>query len=134
MILGTGIDIISVNRFARWHSYSNIKLQKIFSSEEITYCLSNVEFSAQRFAVRFAAREALYKAISQADKKLQIPFLTLCKAVTIIKSPSPTLFINQKKIEQLPISFFINTKIFLSLSHSKETACAMVILEKTYDT
>ena len=88
MILGIGIDSVEIERFAHWHTYSDHSLSRIFSAEEIAYCRANPVLATQRFAVRFAAREALYKALSTAAPGNTIPFLTLCRAVTITHSAS----------------------------------------------
>ena len=85
MILGIGVDTVEVNRFSEWHTYSKKKLLRIFSDEEIEYCLSNPNKSAERFAARFAAREAFFKALSYAYPSKNVPFLTLCKAIIIKK-------------------------------------------------
>src|SRR5437660_10642865 len=85
MILGIGVDTVDIQRFALWNSYSRKKLLRIFSPQEIDYCLSNQQKSAERFAARFAAREALYKALSYAYPHKKIPFLTLCRCTIITK-------------------------------------------------
>src|ERR1700760_1560832 len=85
MILGIGVDTIEIERFASWQTYSRQKLLRIFSQEEIDYVLSNQQKSAERFAVRFSAREALYKALSYAFPDKKIPFLMLCKNTTVTK-------------------------------------------------
>jgi holo-[acyl-carrier protein] synthase len=124
MIRGIGVDTIEIKRFALWHTYSRKKLARIFSSEEIDYCLSDKNKSAQRFAVRFAAREALYKALSYAFPDKKIPFLTLCSCTTITK---------KNRLPQIIIHDSIDTNhvtIHLSLSHSRTIATAFVVIEE----
>jgi holo-[acyl-carrier protein] synthase len=126
MILGIGVDTIEIERFSLWHTYSPKKLRRIFSVEEIDYCLSQKNKSAERFAARFAAREALYKALSYAYPDNKLPFLTLCAYTTI------------KKIGQRPILVLNNESgidmsslhIHLSWSHSRTQATAFVVLER----
>ncbi len=67
MILAIGHDIVEINRFAHWHTYSLKKLSKVFNQSEIDYCLQHPAYTAQRFAVRFAAKEAAYKALCSAQ-------------------------------------------------------------------
>ena len=64
MIIGTGIDIIEIERIQkaidRW---GNSFLEHVFTPKEIAYA-KKYAASAQHFAARFAAKEAVYKAIS----------------------------------------------------------------------
>ncbi|CAN5131913.1 holo-ACP synthase [soil metagenome] len=124
MIVGIGVDSVEVARFAHWHTYSQKALLRIFSHSEIEYCLSVPVKSAERFAVRFAAREALFKAYSSWQPDHQIPFLTFCRATTIIKKNAPYVIIDPQVLSNSS-----NIKISLSLTHSKNTAIAFIILE-----
>ncbi len=125
MILAIGIDCIEIERFAQWHLYSDAQLSRIFCPQEIAYCKENPTLAAQRFAVRFAAREALYKALAQAMPGHSVPFLTLCRNVII-----------QKDTQNVPFLALKNTlgpkkaKYLLSLTHSKTMATAFVVIEK----
>lgn len=122
MILGIGVDSVEIARFAHWHTYSAKQLLRIFSHEEIDYCLSVPSKSAERFAVRFAAREALFKAYCAWQPDHRIPFLSFCNAVTIIKKKGiPEVVID----DQLP-----ECKITISLTHTRTIATAFVILEQ----
>jgi holo-[acyl-carrier protein] synthase len=63
MIIGIGIDLVEVSRIAlalsRWGSkFEN----RVFSEKEMFYCNSKKD-RAQRLACRFAAKEALLKAL-----------------------------------------------------------------------
>jgi len=64
MILGTGIDIIEIERIQkaidRWGEHF---LKHVFTDKEITH-VQKYKFPAQHYAVRFAAKEAVYKAMS----------------------------------------------------------------------
>ena len=136
MIIGLGIDSVAVERFKAWNSYSFKQLKRVFSASEIEYCSANSLLSAQRFAVRFAAREALFKAISQALPTHSIPFLTLCRATTIkvvAKAPVITVETGLLSLYGVPLGScdpsYMN--IVCSLSHTDQIATAIVILEKT---
>jgi holo-[acyl-carrier protein] synthase len=63
MIIGIGVDIVDVRRIerivVRWQDRF---LRRVFTDNEIRYC-NNKKNPAQRFATRFAAKEAFIKAI-----------------------------------------------------------------------
>lgn len=120
MILGIGIDTVEVKRFANWHTKSEKQLLRIFSQLEVAYCLNVRVKSAERFAVRFAAREALYKGLSQAFPDYKIPFLTLCQSITITTSPAPSIEIKK--------GFFPSHTILLSFTHTHRHATALLMI------
>ena len=133
MILGVGIDSVEIERFAHWKQYSHKKLSRLFSQEEIDYCLSSPFKSAERFALRFAAREAFFKAFSQLAPGIKAPFLTVCKQVAIKIAPNGHRYleINWSSITQK--TRFINPEAISCLSsftHTKTTATALVFLQK----
>jgi len=61
MILGLGIDLMEVDKI-RKDVQSEHYLHKVFTDTEIMECKS-VSNSAERFAGRFAAKEAFMKAV-----------------------------------------------------------------------
>jgi holo-[acyl-carrier protein] synthase len=69
MIIGIGVDLIDVRRFEsiifRWqHKF----LKRIFTDKEIKYC-NTKKHPAQRFATRYAAKEAFVKALFPRGQK-----------------------------------------------------------------
>ena len=129
MIKGIGTDIIEIERFKNWHSFSQKQLLKIFSPDEITYCLSIPQKTAERFAARFAAKEAFYKALS-INYSHNLSLLQLCKYVQIIKDQEyPQLDVDWAGLSgkiHIPLK---NPAVLISLSHNKSSAIAMVILQ-----
>lgn len=119
MIKGIGIDAVAISRFAEWHAKSLHELKKIFTDQEIEYCLSNPQKSAERFAVRFAAKEAFLKALqSQSNQKLS--FFTVAKKVEIIRSHTGA-----------PRLIFCDDSSLLchlSLTHTDDIAIAYIII------
>ena len=68
MIVGTGIDIIEVPRLgAAIERFGERFLQRIFTAAEIRYCDSKPN-RVERYAARFAAKEAALKAIGTGWK------------------------------------------------------------------
>lgn len=129
MIVSIGIDSVEITRFTDWHTHSHKQLEKILSLQEIAYCLEISTKSAERFAVRFAVREAFYKAFSQAFNTLNIPFLTMCKAIVIDKltNGAPYLTVNWQALE-VPESLHYTTHI--SVTHTQTIATAIIIFSK----
>lgn len=129
MILGIGVDSVEIERFKQWSSYTPKTLKRIFSPQEIEYCLQNPTKSAERFAVRFAAREAFFKALSVHQPEYSMPFLTLCRLITIEKNKnnSPCLIANWR---QIALHLSIRpVEVLLSLTHTQQIATAFVVLQ-----
>ena len=59
---GLGIDIVEIDRIHKLALKNRSFLTRIFTSEEIRYC-SRKKKKWQHFAVRFAAKEAVWKAL-----------------------------------------------------------------------
>ena len=114
MIIGTGIDIIEIKRIQkaidRW---GNGFLDQVFNKEEIAYAKKH-KYPTQHFAARFAAKEAIVKAIGD---NAHIHW----KDMTILnnKHGQPFCVSNKKKFKK---------KIFISLSHSENYAVASAII------
>lgn len=125
MIVGIGIDAVDIARFSNWYTYSTKKLGRVFSEDEIAYCMLICAKTKERFAARFAAKEAFYKAFFAAYPSNTIPFLTLCKAISLYSSVNrkPELLINWEILGKSPLTCHI------SLTHTATMATAFVILE-----
>lgn len=123
MILGVGIDTVQVERFSGWANKSLKSLNRIFSSEEIAYALACPTLSAQRFAVRFAAKEAFYKAFTQATGQHR-PLLEIVKKVSV--APGGVQLQVDGSIWPQSMT---NIYTHLSLTHSGQQGVALVIIE-----
>ena len=65
MRVQTGIDIIEVSRIEETIKMQGEKfLTRIFTPNEIIYCSQTKKMQYQHYAARFAAKEAIFKAIS----------------------------------------------------------------------
>ncbi len=124
MILGMGIDLVDIERFSKFHLYSPHALSRVFSSEEIAYCLKVPLKSAERFAVRFAAKEALFKALCHLKRSPVTSFLNLCKISSLKNSPIPHFSLSWESLELAPCL------ILVTITHSAKTASAIVLLQK----
>ena len=110
---GIGIDVSSVKKFRDKTFEDNQSFyKKLFSDEEIAYCLKFKNYY-EKFAGKFALKEALIKSISQK--------IDLLKIETSYLDLKP-----QIKILDPEISY----EFLASLSHENEFAIAVVISEK----
>ena len=66
MRVTTGIDIIEVDRIKKSiEELGDSFLNRIYTKREIDYCNKSGVMKYQHFAARFAAKEAIFKAISE---------------------------------------------------------------------
>lgn len=122
MIYGIGIDIVKIERMKEAHEKWGLRFfEKFLTEQEVSYCFEKKDpyLSA---SVRFAAKEALVKAIGSEI------FVNL-KDVEIVSSESGRPWI---KVHGELQRFFAEKGInrcHLSLSHEKEFGVACVVLE-----
>jgi holo-[acyl-carrier protein] synthase len=123
MIVGTGIDIIEVERIALRVGRDSGFRDLVFSKDEIMYCESKA-FPFQHYAARFAAKEAFLKAIGRGwDTGLSFHEIEVVNQA----NGKPGLRISgqtEKELKSLGIR-----SMHVSLSHLKTMATAVVILE-----
>ena len=132
MIAGIGIDSVEIERFSDWVNHSPEQLKKIFSEKEIGHCLQNKQNAPERFAARFAVREAFFKALSNIMPGNTIPFLTVCKNISIHheQNGNPNLTVDwHLLVEKYGKPIASDLKTFISLTHTADTATALVIVE-----
>lgn len=67
MIVGVGCDIIEIERIARAIKRESF-IRRVFTAEEAGYCQRRGQQAAASFAARFAAKEAVLKALSSCQK------------------------------------------------------------------
>lgn len=123
MIYGTGIDIIEVERIEKALMRDNGFKDKIFTPLEIEYCESKKN-KYQHYAARFSAKESFLKAIG-TGWRFGIRFADIELFHDELGQPHIRV---SGKAEELINNLQIS-KIHVSLSHLKETATAIVILE-----
>lgn len=120
MKINCGTDIIEVCRIKESIERKGDKfLNKIYTEKEIEYCNSKNNMKYQHFAARFAAKEAIFKAISNMLKdKYEITW----KDVEILNDENGRPYVhflnNDYNIKQIDIS----------ISHLKEYAIANCII------
>ena len=63
MIVGVGVDVVEIPRLRKILArYGERFAQRVFTPEEREYCAAHTD-PAPHYAVRFAAKEALFKAL-----------------------------------------------------------------------
>lgn len=109
-----GIDIVEIKRIAQLAKRNARFLSRVFSPEEIRYCWDKKK-KWQHFAVRFAAKEAVWKALGR-------PGLNL-KDISITRAASgrPSVLLEGRPAPHIQIS----------LTHTEDTAAAVALLVKT---
>ncbi len=129
MMQAIGIDAVEIARFAQWHTKSLTSLQRVFSKAEIAYALENSAKSAERFAVRFAAKEAFLKAVQQLFPVHTFSLLKILKYCSIEKTSTdqPYLIIDWHQLIGQDIPTISHS---VSLTHTHTTAFAVVMLYK----
>ena len=124
MIVGTGIDLAEVPRLAAAiDRFGDRFLRRIFTPDEIRYCESKAN-RVERYAARFAAKEAGLKAIGTGWRRG-----VSWTDVEVRREPGgrPTLVFHGKAADfaaKLGVK-----RVSLSLTHTREHAMAQVILE-----
>jgi holo-[acyl-carrier protein] synthase len=124
MVIGIGTDMIEIARIAQSiDRFGDRFLHRIYTAQEIAYCRRKKN-SAESLAARFAAKEAAAKALGTGISR-GIGWLDL----EVVRQPSgkPTLQLSGRaaqRAKQLGVA-----TISLSLTHSKDTALAFVVME-----
>ena len=88
-ICGVGIDIVEISRIREKIAGNRAFLKRVFTEEELKYSLGKKN-QYQRLAVRFAAKEAVWKAVGLKGLAL--------KDIGIVKAPDMAkIFIFQRQ-------------------------------------
>lgn len=123
MELFTGVDIVEIQRITdSINKYGDVFLKRIYTAQEIEYCEARNVGKYQSYAARFAAKEALSKAIGtgiSGDASL-----TEIEVVNDAMG-APKLFLHGaalRKANEMGVKEFK-----VSLSHSHNYAVAFVV-------
>ncbi|WP_417136220.1 holo-ACP synthase [Phascolarctobacterium succinatutens] len=122
MIVGVGCDIIEIERITRAIKSESF-IRRVFTAEEAAYCQRRGQQAAASFAARFAAKEAVLKALGTGLREGSLQEIAVDNDGL------------GKPLVQLSGHFAMLAKqlgvknIQISLSHSRELATAYVIME-----
>jgi len=125
MIKGIGVDLVSLTSVnSILETRKGESLREIFTDEEINLCRNSLN-SIERFATRFAAKEATMKAFGVGWEQDGLDWTEIEIKSDDKDRPSIHLIGKAKKMaDELGIK-----QIWISLSHEENFAIAMVLLE-----
>jgi len=123
MVTGIGIDMIETKRIEEKIVKESGFREKVFSKNEIDYCEGKAH-KYEHYAARFAAKEAFFKALGTGWKNG-----TSFNEIEISNEESgkpEIVFLSEtaNTIQDMAIG-----KISVSLSHLKDIAAAVVVIE-----
>ena len=128
LIIGCGIDLVKIERIEkiikRWGNNFN---SRIFTPLERDYCEKKKDNKFQSYAGKFAAKEALLKALGLGLrggnwKEIEIRNNELGQPIIDTSG----------KLKNIALTKGVK-KYFITISHTKEYAIAQVILEGLFD-
>lgn len=128
MVLGTGVDLVSVPRIEEFRRRrGDAGLRRLWSAAEVGYCLALARPDPS-LAARFAAKEAFFKALGTGFGRGG-----RFTEVEVARSTSgrPVLLLHGQAAE-LARSCGVG-RIHLSLTHTDDLAAATILLEGAGD-
>ena len=122
MIVGMGIDLVSIERLAESLQSEAFK-RRVFSPAEMALCEGRAN-STERYAGKFAAKEALMKAIGKGIRQ-EVWFTQ----IEVLNQESGAPFISANGEAGVILAALGADRVHVSISHTGEMAVAVVILE-----
>jgi holo-[acyl-carrier protein] synthase len=124
MIVGIGMDLISVDRVGRLiERFGDRALERLYTPEEVAYCRGRSAPHAS-FAARFAAKEALFKALGTGWAGGMAWWEVEVRAD---ETGAPGLRLSGLAAQQA--AALGATRVHVSLTHTHDLAGAYVVLE-----
>jgi holo-[acyl-carrier protein] synthase len=126
VILGVGVDLVEVPRMQRIleRPWARRFVERVFCPEEIAVC-DGAARPAEAYAARFAAKEAVAKALGTGFSRGITPAAIVVRGG---ERTRPTISLQAKALilaESMNVS-----DIHVSLTHTASDASAMVVIEK----
>jgi len=128
LIIGCGIDLVKIERIEKIiKKWGNNFIFRIFTPLERDYCEKKKDNKFQSYAGKFAAKEALLKALGLGLREAN------WKEIEIKNDElGQPIMGTSGKLKNIASTKGVS-KYFISISHTKEYAVAQVILEGTLD-
>jgi holo-[acyl-carrier protein] synthase len=112
--VGVGIDLIEIERVERALERRPRLAERLFTDAELAYARERAR-PGRHLAARFAAKEAVIKALGQG-----VPL----KEIEVVSGEPPRLRLHGRAAEVAG-----DTEIAISLTHSRDTAAAVAVAE-----
>ena len=126
MITGIGIDVVHVHRMQRWHKNPGL-LERFFHPEELSEALAKKKGADLSLAARFAAKEAFGKALGTGLAGIVLKDIMVKNR----HNGQPDIVVSGTAAAALKKSGA--ARIHVSLTHERDNAVAMVVLENEKD-
>ena len=122
MITGIGIDIVQIPRMERWRQRPGL-LERYFHPQELAAVFSRRGGTDHSLAARFAAKEAFGKALGTGFAGMVL------KDIMVMSHPNgrPEMQVTGTAMDALKKNGA--NRVHLSLTHERDTAAAVVVLE-----
>ena len=127
MAISCGNDIIKVSRIKdSIEKIGETFIKRIYTAEEISYCESRRMCKYQSYAVRFAAKEAVYKALSPGEEGF-----TSWRDVEVkrLENGKPIVILSGALADYAMSKGITDKNIEISLSHDEDYAIATAVIE-----
>jgi holo-[acyl-carrier protein] synthase len=122
VITGIGLDIIHVSRMDKWRKTPGL-LERFFHPDELSDAFSRGSVASLSLAARFAAKEAFGKALGRGLEGIVLKDIKVRNR----HNGQPEIMVSGTALDAIKQSGA--AKIHLSLTHEKDNAIAMVVLE-----
>lgn len=125
--VGLGVDIVEIERMSRIIERTPSFINKVFSEEERSYCQSKAS-PATHFAMRFAAKEAVLKALGTGfSEGIGLRDIEVGRS-----AKGRPLVLLKGRAKEIASSFgVLEIPLSLSYTHQEAVACAMAITSES---
>ena len=122
MIVGIGVDVVYIKRMKRWREIPGL-LERYFHPDELSAVMDRGSSAVLSLAARFAAKEAFGKALGTGLGGITLKDIMVKNR----HNGQPEIFVSGTALAALKRSGA--ARIHLSLTHERDNAVAMVVLE-----
>jgi holo-[acyl-carrier protein] synthase len=122
MIIGIGVDIVHAGRLERWRGTPGL-LERYFHPRELSAALSRGSGAGRSLAARFAAKEAFGKALGTGLSGIVL------KDIMVLNNRQGRPEMEFAGTAGAALRKSGAAKVHLSLTHERDNAVAVVILE-----